>query len=146
MDAAVDAVLTPKSRRSPAAPGPAPFLMPHAEHHAATVGVSEEGIACTKAGLQLHPRDLPALSGQHRCDASDVVYAGPPHRHRLLRSLLPRGRLRTDSRGAHGNVASVMLPGYRHPRHSASPRPIIHSRSSAERKSSSSVKWVTVCR
>ena len=49
MDAAVDAVLTPKSRTGPAAPGPAPFLMPHAEHHAATVGVSQEGIACTKA-------------------------------------------------------------------------------------------------
>ncbi len=35
---------------------------------------------------------------------------------------------------------------YRHPRHSASPRPMIHSRSSAERKSSSSVTCVTVCR
>ena len=31
-------------------------------------------------------------------------------------------------------------------RHSAKPRPMIHSRSSCERKSSSSVKWVTVCR
>jgi hypothetical protein len=55
MDAAVDAVLTPLSRTSaassecPLPAGPVPYLMSDAEHHDATVEISAEGIACTKA-------------------------------------------------------------------------------------------------
>jgi hypothetical protein len=53
MDAAVDAVLEPLLRDASvsraATHRPAPYLMGDAEHRAATVAVSEEGIACTKA-------------------------------------------------------------------------------------------------
>ncbi len=49
MDAAVDAVLAPMSRRVPASRRPVPFLMSEEQHHAGTVRVSEEGMACTKA-------------------------------------------------------------------------------------------------
>jgi hypothetical protein len=49
MDAAVDAVLTPLLRDKAAPPDYAPYLMSDAEHRAATVAISDEGIACTKA-------------------------------------------------------------------------------------------------
>jgi hypothetical protein len=55
MDAAVDAALAPLSNRltDPAAlaevVGPVPYLMPVDEHRKGVVGISEEGIACTKA-------------------------------------------------------------------------------------------------
>jgi hypothetical protein len=51
MDAAVDAVLGPMSRTDTVSHpiGPVPYLMTDAEHHAATVRISDEGIACTKA-------------------------------------------------------------------------------------------------
>src|SRR5262249_30047890 len=48
MDAAVDAVLAPPSRRSKEA-GPVPYRMSEAEHRAGTIRISAEGLACTKA-------------------------------------------------------------------------------------------------
>jgi hypothetical protein len=55
MDAAVDAVLIPLSRKSSGSPesaqppGPVPYLMSDGEHRNGTVEISDEGIACTKA-------------------------------------------------------------------------------------------------
>ena len=48
MDAAVDAVFAPTSGDSNAV-RPVPHRMSDAEHRAGTTGVSEEGLACTKA-------------------------------------------------------------------------------------------------
>jgi hypothetical protein len=48
MDAAVDAVLAPLSRTA-AAENPVPYLISEAEHRAASVTISDDGIACTKA-------------------------------------------------------------------------------------------------
>jgi len=56
MDAAVDAVLARMSRKSAsAAGGPVPYLMSDAEHREGAIEISDEGIACTKGHLQLHP-------------------------------------------------------------------------------------------
>jgi hypothetical protein len=54
MDAAVDAVLAPLSGQGAASAGTAqsgqvPYLMSDAEHRGGAVGISDEGIACTKA-------------------------------------------------------------------------------------------------
>jgi hypothetical protein len=49
MDAAVDALLTPLLAEKTALPEAVPYLMSDAEHRAGTVGISHEGIACTKA-------------------------------------------------------------------------------------------------
>jgi hypothetical protein len=53
MDAAVDAVLTPLLREGPEAGGmrarPVAYRMPDSEHRSATVELTAEGIACTKA-------------------------------------------------------------------------------------------------
>jgi hypothetical protein len=49
MDAAVDAVLTPLLLEKAVPPECVPYLMSEAEHRAGTVGISDEGIACTKA-------------------------------------------------------------------------------------------------
>jgi hypothetical protein len=51
MDAAVDAVLAPLSRTAAAvsSTGPVPYLASDADHRAASVAISDEGIACTKA-------------------------------------------------------------------------------------------------
>jgi hypothetical protein len=49
MDAAVDAVLAPVSRRGSQPTGPVPFLISEEEYRAGTVAPSDEGIACTKA-------------------------------------------------------------------------------------------------
>jgi hypothetical protein len=55
MDAAVDAVLMPVSRKHadsavpPRSTGPVPYLMSDAEHRDGAFEITEEGIACTKA-------------------------------------------------------------------------------------------------
>src|SRR5262249_50696277 len=49
MDAAVDAVLGPVSRRDSPPTGPVPYLISEAEYRAGTVAPSDEGIACTEA-------------------------------------------------------------------------------------------------
>ena len=49
MDAAVDALLTPLIREKSAPPECVPYLISDAEHRAGTVGISDEGIACTQA-------------------------------------------------------------------------------------------------
>jgi len=49
MDAAVDALLTPLMREKSSPPEWVPYLISDAEHRASTVGISDEGIACTQA-------------------------------------------------------------------------------------------------
>src|SRR5215813_4791264 len=51
MDAAVDAVIASLSREDnrSQSTGPVPYLISEAEHHAGTVEITDEGIACTNA-------------------------------------------------------------------------------------------------
>jgi hypothetical protein len=113
MDAAADTVLTPMLRTGSALAeptkqqGPVPYLISDTEHRDGCGPDQRRRHRIPQGGLQLHPSDLRPVPRQCRRDPSDVVHAGPPPGHRLLRSILPAGGLRRDPRRPHGAVASV---------------------------------------
>jgi hypothetical protein len=110
MDAAVDAALAALSRKPQALADPSRavsnFRVGASRSHRRD---QRRGNCLHQGNLQLHLRNLRPVSRWRRRDASNVDDAGPPSRHRLLRQILPSGRLRADARRSSGEMASLVL-------------------------------------